>query len=164
MINCELPSLKILLRSQFCECTVVGATCTFFHASIKSYFYNIARVLALYNSYWAAMNKIFIYACPYVNKDFFSGRVQLCFSSLFLGTQKSTGNDEKFYIFLEFSFVLATQTNRKSGKDVSPIIEPKWFVEKDLKTGKTSKRPQIGLCWKISSLYKLSSVFNVYRQ
>ena len=24
--------------------------------------YNIARVLALYKSYWAAMNKIFIYA------------------------------------------------------------------------------------------------------
>ena len=29
--------------------------------------YNIARVLALYKSYLAAMNKIFIYACPYVN-------------------------------------------------------------------------------------------------
>ena len=26
------------------------------------YYYNIARVLALYKSYWAAMNKIFIYA------------------------------------------------------------------------------------------------------
>ena len=31
-------------------------------------YYNIARVLALYKSYWAAMNKIFIYARPYVNK------------------------------------------------------------------------------------------------
>ena len=31
-------------------------------------FYNIARVLALYKSYWAAMNKIFIYARPCVNK------------------------------------------------------------------------------------------------
>ena len=30
--------------------------------------YNIARVLALYKSYWAAMNKIFIYARPCVNK------------------------------------------------------------------------------------------------
>ena len=29
--------------------------------------YNIARVLALYKSYWAAMNKIFIYARPFVN-------------------------------------------------------------------------------------------------
>ena len=31
-------------------------------------YYNIARVLALYKSYWAAMNKIFIYARPCVNK------------------------------------------------------------------------------------------------
>ena len=30
-----------------------------------------ARVLALYKSYWAAMNKFFIYERPYVNKDFF---------------------------------------------------------------------------------------------
>ena len=30
--------------------------------------YNIAHVLALYKSYWAAMNKIFIYARPCVNK------------------------------------------------------------------------------------------------
>ena len=30
--------------------------------------YNKARVLALYKSYWAAMNKIFIYARPCVNK------------------------------------------------------------------------------------------------
>ena len=32
--------------------------------------------------------------------------------------------------FLEFSFVLATQTNSKSGEDVSQIIEREWFVEK----------------------------------
>ena len=31
-------------------------------------YYNIARVLVLYKSYWAAMNKIFIYARPCVNK------------------------------------------------------------------------------------------------
>ena len=30
--------------------------------------YNIVRVLALYKSYWAATNKIFIYARPCVNK------------------------------------------------------------------------------------------------
>ena len=30
--------------------------------------YNIARVLALHKSYWAAMNKIFIYARSYVNR------------------------------------------------------------------------------------------------
>mgnify|MGYP007020719547 CR=1 FL=1 len=29
---------------------------------------NIARVLALHKSYWAAMNKIFIYARSYVNR------------------------------------------------------------------------------------------------
>ena len=31
-------------------------------------FYNIARVLAPYKSYWASLNKIFIYARPCVNK------------------------------------------------------------------------------------------------
>ena len=34
----------------------------------KIIYYNIARLLALYKSYWAAMNKIFIYARPCVNK------------------------------------------------------------------------------------------------
>ena len=34
-------------------------------------------------------------------------------------------NDKRLSrLFLEFSFVLATQTNRKSGEDVSQIIEP----------------------------------------
>ena len=32
--------------------------------------YNIACVLAVCKSYWAAMNKIFIYARACVNKDF----------------------------------------------------------------------------------------------
>ena len=32
--------------------------------------------------------------------------------------------------FLEFSFVLATPSNSKSGEDVSQVIEPEWFVEK----------------------------------
>ena len=41
------------------------------------------------------------------------------------------GNDKKLSRhFLEFSFVLATQTNSKSGEDVSQIIEPEWFFEK----------------------------------
>ena len=35
---------------------------------LKTLNYNIARVLALYKSYWAAINKIFIYARPCVNK------------------------------------------------------------------------------------------------
>ena len=44
---------------------------------------------------------------------------------------KLDGNDEKLStLFLEFSFVLATQSNSKSGEDVSPIIEPEWFVQK----------------------------------
>ena len=44
---------------------------------------------------------------------------------------KIDGNDEKRSRFvLEFSFVLATQTNSKSGEDVSQLIEPEWFVEK----------------------------------
>ena len=34
-------------------------------------------------------------------------------------------------MFLELSFVLATQTNSKSGEDVSQIVlEHEWFVEK----------------------------------
>ena len=38
---------------------------------------------------------------------------------------KIDGNDKKFSRrFSEFSFVLATQTNGKSGEDVSQIIEP----------------------------------------
>ena len=49
----------------------------------------------------------------------------------FVKFPKLDGNDEKLStLFLEFSFVLATQTKSKSGEDVSPIIEPEWFVEK----------------------------------
>ena len=48
----------------------------------------LACVLTLYKSYWAAMNKIFIYAHPCVNREFFSWWcVHLSFSSLFLSTQ-----------------------------------------------------------------------------
>ena len=43
---------------------------------------------------------------------------------------KNDGNDKRLSrLFLEFTFVLATQTNSKSGEDVSQIIEPEWFVE-----------------------------------
>ena len=95
--------------------------------------YNIARVLTLYNSYWAAINNFFIYARPCINKGFFSWwRVQLCFSSLFLSTQKSTAMMKNFLeFFLKLSFVPATQTNSKSGEDVSQIIiKPEWFIKK----------------------------------
>ena len=57
-----------------------------------------------------------------------------CWAVLFVSFPKYPkidGNDEKLCrFFLEFSFVLATQTNSKSGEDVSQIIEPEWFVEK----------------------------------
>ena len=43
-----------------------GSLCAFLLSAIVNY--NIARVLALYKSYWADMNKIFIYARPCVNK------------------------------------------------------------------------------------------------
>ena len=51
---------------------VLGFLILFFNSTLKWMnaginFYNIARVLALYKSYWAAMNKIFIYARPCVN-------------------------------------------------------------------------------------------------
>ena len=44
---------------------------------------------------------------------------------------KIDGNDKKLSrLFLEFSSVLATQSNSKSGENVLQIIEPEWFVEK----------------------------------
>ena len=47
----------------------------------------------------------------------------MCFSSLFLSTKypKIDGNDEKLSSIFE---LLTTQTNSKSGEDVSQIIEP----------------------------------------
>ena len=57
---------------------------------------------------------------------------------------------------LEFIFLLAIQTNSKSGEDVSQITEPEWFVEKSaVKTDiSEGKRPQIGPCRKISNFKK----------
>ena len=81
-----------------------------------------------------------------------------CSAALFVSFPKYPkldGNDEKHCtLFLEFSFVLATQTNSKGGEDVSPITEPECFVEKSAaKTGHLGeKRPQLGLCRKISNL------------
>ena len=37
---------------------------------------------------------------------------------------------KNFLDFAELNFFLTTQTNSKSGEDVSQIIEPDWFVEK----------------------------------
>ena len=45
--------------------------------------YNIARVLALHKFYWAAMNKIFIYARPYLLAANYSSRLLSC-SAVFL--------------------------------------------------------------------------------
>ena len=67
------------------------------------------------------MNKIFIYARACENKMTCSA----VFFVSFPKCPKIDGNDKKLSRhFLEFSFVLATQTNRKSGEDVSQIIEP----------------------------------------
>ena len=76
--------------------------------------YNVARLLAQYKSYWAAMNKISIYAHLCVNNDFVHDDMFSCvFPSLFLSTQKLTATIKNILgFFLEFSFVLATQTNR----------------------------------------------------
>ena len=42
---------------------------------------------------------------------------------------KINSNDEKrSRFFWKFSFVLATQTNSKSGEDVSQIIEPELMI------------------------------------
>ena len=71
------------------------------------------------------MNKIFIYASLCVNKDFFHDDMFSCVFRLFSKYSKIDGNDEKISrFFWEFSFVLATQTNSKSGEDVSQITEP----------------------------------------
>ena len=73
------------------------------------------------------MNKIFIYARPRVNKMTCSA----VFFVPFPKYPKIDGNGKKISrLFLEFSFVLATQINSKSGEDVSQIIEPEWSVEK----------------------------------
>ena len=52
------------------------------------------------------MNKIFIYARPCVNKDFFPD-VQLCLSSLFLSIKypKIDGNDEKLSSIFGIDFL-----------------------------------------------------------
>ena len=71
------------------------------------------------------MNKIFIYTRLCVNKDFFHDDMFSCVFRFFSKYSKIDGNDEKLSRFiLKFSFVLATQTNSKSGEDVSQIIEP----------------------------------------
>ena len=71
------------------------------------------------------MNKIFIYARPCVNKDFFMITCSAVFSSLFLSNKypKIDGNNEKLSRIFGIK-LLATKTNSKSGEDVSQMIEP----------------------------------------
>ena len=78
------------------------------------------------------MNKLFLYARPCVNKDFFVMTCSAVFFVSFPKNPKIDGNDEKLSrVLLKISFVLATQTNSKSGEDVSQIIiKPEWFIEK----------------------------------
>ena len=127
--------------------------------------YNIARVLAQYKSYWAAMNKFFIYARPCVNKDFVHDDVFSCVFRLFSWYPKIDGNAKKLSrLFWEFSFVLATQTNSIKKRWRCFANNRAWMIRwkvcrKDWHL--SGKRPQIGLCRKIFNLYKVSSVFNV---
>ena len=87
-------------------------------------YYNIARVLALCKSYWAAMNKFFIYACLSANKDFFMMTCSaLFFVSYFKYYPKTDENDEKLCSIFGI-LLLATQTNSNSREDVSQVIEP----------------------------------------
>ena len=69
------------------------------------------------------MDKFFIYARACLNKDFFVMTCSAVFFVSFPKYPKIDGNDEKLArVFLKFRFVLATQTNSKSGEDVSQII------------------------------------------
>ena len=71
------------------------------------------------------MNKFFIYARPCVIKILLMMTCSAVFFVSFPKDPKIDGNDEKLSrFFWKFSFVLATQTNNKSGEDVSQIIEP----------------------------------------
>ena len=58
----------------------------------------------------------------------------MCWAVFFVSfslVPKIDDNDGKPSKFcLKSGFVLAIQTNSKSGEDVSQIIEPEWFVEK----------------------------------
>ena len=70
------------------------------------------------------MNKILIYARPCVNNLLMMTCSAVFFVS-FPKYPKIDGNDKKLSrLFLEFSFVLATQSNSKSGENVLLIIEP----------------------------------------
>ena len=67
------------------------------------------------------MNKVFIYAHPRAEKDFFMMTCSAVFFQFsFPKYPKIDVNEEKLSrFFWEFNFVLATQTNSKSGEDVS---------------------------------------------
>ena len=87
----------------------------------------------------------------------------MSFSSLCFSTKypKIDGNDEKLASIFGIER-LATQTNSKSGGDVSQMIEPeslKSAGKTDIQLEKDHKLH--GLCREISNLSKVSSVFNV---
>ena len=73
------------------------------------------------------MNKILIYLRPPVrNEDFFHDDVFICFFRLLIVSTKYPkiyGNDENLSSIIGIE-LLATQTNSKSGEDVSQIIKP----------------------------------------
>ena len=120
-------SFLILPRVYVCSLGDLSKNVFEWRASTGSERYNIARVLALYESYWAAMNKILIYLRPPVrNEDFFHDDVFICFFRLLIVSTKYPkiyGNDENLSSIIGIE-LLATQTNSKSGEDVSQIIKP----------------------------------------
>ena len=72
------------------------------------------------------MKKIFIYVRRCVNKDFFQDDVFSCVFRVFILSTKQPKIDGSYEKLSRFfgTQLLATQTNSKSGEDVSQIIEP----------------------------------------
>ena len=123
-------------------------------SAIRSH--NIARVLALHKSYWAAMNQIFIYARPCVNKYFFHYDVFSCVFRLFIlsiSTQKSRLWWTNFLAFLELKFWPLKPT----AKVVRCFANNRaWMIRWKVcrRYGHSSgKRPQIVQCREISNLH-----------
>ena len=119
-------------------------------------------MLALFKSYWAAMNKLFLYARPCVNKDFFVMTCSAVFFVSFPKNPKIDGNDEKLSRFCG-TLLLPNHSNQQQKRWRCFTNNRAWLIRwkvcrKDWHL--SGKRPQIGLS-EISNLYKVSSVFNV---
>ena len=107
------------------------------------------------------MNKIFIYARACVNK-------MTCSAVFFVPCPKYPKIDGNDKTFLDFFWNLASfYPFKEIAKAVTCFASNRaWMIRWNLKVCRKDwhllgKRPQIGLCRKISNLYKVSSVFNV---